>query len=75
MLPSGIRLTNLKPELTDTWPRRLGGDQSTEAEIDELEKFVAIKKTQADKVQRYKLHSHFMCVACYYYYYYLFHNN
>jgi len=39
------RLTNLKPELTDIWLRRLGGDRSTEAEIDELKKYLAITKT------------------------------
>ena len=48
MLAPGIcypRIINSKPELTDTWPRRRGGDLSTEAEFDELKKYLAITKT------------------------------
>ena len=37
--------TNLKPELTDTWPRRLGEDPYTVAKIDELKKYLSILLT------------------------------
>jgi len=56
-----IRLINSKPESTNMWSRRFGEDRSTEAEVHELKNYLlVINKPQADKVQRYKLHSHFV---------------